>query len=567
MDRFLKPCLLVFLTGLSCLAITPYLTFLGVNRPLVITDWALRVVANGGAMPSQSTIISMETFRLGVIAAGISNKLYDCCIFVPDSLIAATTPIFRSKGSDPWSISNFVSGDLTIEGLKGDGTTKVLNTGVLASYVANTNVGFVGNCGLTVLVTEDYDNTNGVEIGHYDALSLRPLVLGVSAAADTFGQTFFLSRSTTITDVAVATDYRRSGVICGNNIQSNTVVYGQSPLLGQFVIATNDAITTIPPTGAGNIYCFGAAILTVPTLFSGKRLSAAAVHDAFTPSEASALSTLLINLRTALGGGNGDDIEGWAARVVALGGAAPSTATKAAMRTFYTNTAAAGVLTNLVIANLFVPDNLVAARTPLIWENGFEIWANTLFDTTNLSVNGLTGNGTSKVLNTGVRPSTVSYSSFANGSAGVSIMTHTNPTLGVADYGGVVGANFFYPRVDAGHAFYLCWRATTINTDFLSAPPALTNGFISGNRTASNAIALYQANFSTSFRLLTNGTGSSTAIPPVTNMSAFAATTIAGFSDHTVSFIGMHAGLTANQASNLFLQVGLLRTNLGGGAP
>jgi hypothetical protein len=50
--------------------------------------------------------------------------------FVPDNLIASITPLIVGGGVDPWTNTNFVEGDLTINGLAGNGSNKWLNTGL-----------------------------------------------------------------------------------------------------------------------------------------------------------------------------------------------------------------------------------------------------------------------------------------------------------------------------------------------------------------------------------------------------------------------------------------------------
>src|SRR5688572_20820326 len=124
----------------------------------LITDWSTRVIANGGTIPSQSTIKCMENLRVTLIAQGITNKIYSLCVMVPDSVIAAATPLFIHKGYPMWT-NNFVSGDLTVEGLKGDGTSKAMDTGVKGK-TGEGSTALTGNSrGLSFLLT-DSNGTN-----------------------------------------------------------------------------------------------------------------------------------------------------------------------------------------------------------------------------------------------------------------------------------------------------------------------------------------------------------------------------------------------------------------------
>lgn len=93
-------------------------------------DWAIRVTKNGGAAPAAATIAALDTFMDTLTSAGLLSKI-DCInAVVPDSLIAAMTPIWRKWGTDPWGNTNFVAGDLTINGLLG-GAGKIISTGLV----------------------------------------------------------------------------------------------------------------------------------------------------------------------------------------------------------------------------------------------------------------------------------------------------------------------------------------------------------------------------------------------------------------------------------------------------
>lgn len=97
----------------------------------VVVEWAKRVVTNGGASPSSNTISSLSTFMFGMDAAGLTSKVPVVNTFVPDNLIAAITPLLMNSSNaiNPWTNHNFVAGDLTVNGLIGDGSSKYLDMG------------------------------------------------------------------------------------------------------------------------------------------------------------------------------------------------------------------------------------------------------------------------------------------------------------------------------------------------------------------------------------------------------------------------------------------------------
>ncbi len=156
--------------GLFCVVLFLLIVFRGSSGPPmqfapfmmkydVTSDWARRVVANGGAMPSQNTIIAMEVLRNSLEAQSLTNKIYTLCIFVPDSVIAASTPLVKIKGADPWTNSGFVASDLNIQGLKGDGV-KFLDTAIIPLAIATNNNNIATtNMGLSTVVTESATNS------------------------------------------------------------------------------------------------------------------------------------------------------------------------------------------------------------------------------------------------------------------------------------------------------------------------------------------------------------------------------------------------------------------------
>lgn len=105
------------------------------------TDWASRVTAAGGTY-SASTLAAVSQFCKDIDAAGIRNRFYRLNLLCGNNLTAALVPLYRNTsfagsvlGNTTDTNTNFVSGDYTetggsAGGLKGNGSTKSLNTGV-----------------------------------------------------------------------------------------------------------------------------------------------------------------------------------------------------------------------------------------------------------------------------------------------------------------------------------------------------------------------------------------------------------------------------------------------------
>lgn len=542
------------------------------------TDWELRVLANGGAQPSLNTVNAMETLRLGCIAAGLTNKIHGLCVGIDGSIIASATPLFLHSGYPMWT-NNFVDADVNINGIKGNGTTKAMDTGIKAKDVQIPVNG--ATLGMTVIVTEGASNQLNQVMGYRDPDGVPLALLLVSSG----GSTEFYATTITALQCIITNDWGRVGYVSGNRTTNggatNLSIYVASPLESHKVLTNlGGSIPALTTTVDDTISVFAAKRDGTNQSFSSMRLSMAMVHDGFTESESSNFWNLAKACRETLGGGTGDNIHDYNRKIVAAGGADISTTTSNALRTFYSGLDTDSTLYRIIIANPYVPDNLTAVRTPLIWQAGSEIWTNVVFGSTNLTVNGLTGNTTTKSLGVGINLSTLNKYEFSDTSAGVSLQIYNAPTStgSLMEFGtapttasGLFGLQHF-----GGGLYYYCWRFINVNTDFISraVPSNGTNwaGYISGNRTAANAIRM-DVGTNGVHQVWTNATGSTVSVNnAMTNSIAHAiyvssGTTAANWSDRTISFLALHPGLTQTESSNLYQRVYSLRTALGGGNP
>jgi hypothetical protein len=536
------------------------------------TDWSTRVVANGGALPSTNTISAIETLRTGLISAGLTNKIYSLCIFVPDSLTAALTPLIKHKGFDPWGNSNFVSGDLNIQGLVGNGTSKNLETGVKAKNgeaADNTD----GSRGLSVLISEGDFNREATAIGYRDSTGSISLFGNVGAS----GSTAWYPTLASDPNRLITEDGDRVGYVSFNvttNGTTNAQIFVASTLEAHKLRGTLVLPSVTATTTENTISVFASKVGITNFYWSAYRMAMACVHDGFSQAESSNFWWLVKTCRESLGGGVGDPVQEWSRKVALFGGAAPSTTTSNALRTFYSALDTDGTLYKAVAYNAMVPDSLTACLVPLIWQSGNPIWTNINFGATNLSVNGLQGNGSSKYLQAYVTNGW-NARGWNNNSAGFSVLLWANPDTGG---NGIVGSAQATDQMGlfsfGGTGLFRCWKTTGVNADFVSASVSpQTNGWLCGSRTANNAIAMYKARGDQVHTLVTNATGASTAPGAAllaTGSFAFALNnggTPAAYSPATMSFIGFHSGMTQTENSNLYVRVSTLRTALGGGSP
>lgn len=67
-----------------------------------VYDWVRRIHLNGGATPSNNTLVAASNFVVGCKADGIWSKIIILNFIAPDSAIAFQTPFLKGPGVDPW---------------------------------------------------------------------------------------------------------------------------------------------------------------------------------------------------------------------------------------------------------------------------------------------------------------------------------------------------------------------------------------------------------------------------------------------------------------------------------
>jgi hypothetical protein len=527
------------------------------------TDWANRVVTNGGASPSVGNISSVRTFWAGVLADGITaSKINTLNFFAPDNLIASITP-FVSAGKDPWTNHNFLAADLTANGLLGNGSTKYLETGFNPSTASGSNFGGAfytlhmpgyNGCNLSgadashyfqmIALYGDakayfYDNINGVVINPE-----APRQLGF------YGQTRVSS-----------TDHR---AWFANSVNSLTQIGATDT--NAFGAYTSFSVEAFANNAAGTIQ-----------QYSGDRMSFAVLYNGFSSTDLSNLYGRVQTLRKAFKGGywvlSGTDLANeWSTRVQNNGGAAPSGATLTAIQVFWDGLITDGLASGIKLINIVAPDNFNAAITPLISFGGADPWANHNFVSGDLTVNGLVGNGSNKYLDTGQFP-TDCFADSSQGGVTVYVYT-TNNNTGEAEFhcAGAAGPtnSAFGVTTDWGGVTYGDIFSETVNSGRISASNSLWTGYVSVNKGSlggSVAQAIYIANSGTAHSTLVSSTTSGGSSPGA-SVTAFAYNNngaIGSYSSKRLSFFAIHDGWTSAQSSNFFSRIQTLRTALGGG--
>lgn len=258
-------------------------------------DWAARVVANGGAAPAQATLDALDTFYSALVAAGLDSKMKVVNVYAPDSLTACLTPYFVGTGSDPWgNMGPFTSSELTVNGLKGNGTTMALDTGVLleTEFPAPSN-----SHGFT-LYTFDGLNENkrdggatdsgGVEQLHHLALATTNLNYSTPSAGNV---------------VSVANN-NFAGYVCMQRINSTDLeVYRANSGTAHALLGSYTGVKVGSLPAVRSFYVHGSNNVGTLAFACTRRLSFAALHDGLTSGESSDLFDAVQQLRTDFGGG------------------------------------------------------------------------------------------------------------------------------------------------------------------------------------------------------------------------------------------------------------------------
>ncbi len=263
------------------------------------------------------------------------------------------------------------------------------------------------------------------------------------------------------------------------------------------------------------------------------------------------------------------NVTAWAAQVVSNGGAAPSDATKVALNCFYLGLSTDGILSKMIAVNCFVPDNLIASITPLIQGSGFTPWTNTAFVSGDLTINGLKGGGdvAGTALDTGFVPST----GFSNSTSCGMTIYNSSDNSNACEFDMSATAN---PGAAQAFSLYHSCSSNDIFDSYdqvtsrVSGADASFLGYVSANRTASNAVAIYKANSSTAHVAVVTGSGSGGS-RPVNSVFCFANSLSGALgtakSTKRFSLAAIHLGLTSGESSLFYDRIQTLRTALGGG--
>jgi hypothetical protein len=271
-----------------------------VIHPTVI-NWASQVSYNGGAAVSFNTLQALSTFMYGMDAAGLTSKMQSVNCFVPDSLIAATTPLISVIGTNRWTPTNFVGvgTDLNSNGLAGNGSNKYLNMNFNANSTTLNNVGITvylytssSYNGNDKLICGTQNSTNNLAF-YPDSNTLTASV--VTPTFDCYSYTGGGRNSTYITTIG-------NGYWSANRTStSSSNIYRARSNITHSLVNSTSTIAGSPPAQA--MYFFALNNNGSAYGFSNATASFGAVHLGLSQTDSATFYNLIQTMRTSLGGG------------------------------------------------------------------------------------------------------------------------------------------------------------------------------------------------------------------------------------------------------------------------
>lgn len=279
----------------------PFTSVLNINYG---TDFSARVVANLGGAPPALTVTAVNTWCDSLARISLLKKIYSAICPV-DSIPGSLTPMVGSFGFSLWINHNFVVGQLTVNGLLGNGTTMYAETGIDAPDIVGGQDPFgtpypspIDSFGFDVYDTAS-SNTATCEIGAHGAATPGPLYF----LAQFIGNTTFACPEDGVGGSTTFVTVVGERLTMGNRI-SSILCEMYDYVGGAFIVrATNPGNVAGDPLTTAPFYAW-ASNRAAGLLFSDKRLSYICCRQGMTRVEAQAYAPIVRALRTALGGGD-----------------------------------------------------------------------------------------------------------------------------------------------------------------------------------------------------------------------------------------------------------------------
>jgi len=265
--------------------------------PYTVT-WAALVVSNGGVNPTSLEQASADRYYRNCLAAGLTTMIYSEILFISSSLIGACTPfLFSGSGGALWvnNSNRFLAGDLTINGLHGNGVDKYLTT-VIVPSAALTNT----SAGLVVYAYQTAVAGSGYAMGVSDIQNSNHFALFVLTASTNAYCWRFVNAGT---DFISAAPTGRGFISMQRTAANLLKLYWANSTNAFSAVGTASGVQTGAATTTNGVWAFNADLTGGPATASDYTLSYSAITLGMTAAQAQAHYNAVQQLRTDIGGG------------------------------------------------------------------------------------------------------------------------------------------------------------------------------------------------------------------------------------------------------------------------
>jgi len=266
----------------------------------IVSSWAGRLYQSFEITASNNTLQALNTFVTSLKTKGVWSKLHMVNCFVPDHFTASFTPLYVGRtGYSTWLRTGFVSDDLTVNGMKGNGAnTKYFNTGFIPSHVFNS----VSSSGITIYYAEGTDSaSNENTFGCANNFTTQRF----DTIQNQNGVGYFLAwRLTAGSGYITWTGSSVTGYVSANRAFGEPLtMYNAASAIPHYKVVSGStiAVTGLIPTIP--MFCFSISSNGSPNFGSGTRMSFASVHEGLTESESLYLYEAVQTMRQSFGGG------------------------------------------------------------------------------------------------------------------------------------------------------------------------------------------------------------------------------------------------------------------------
>lgn len=263
------------------------------NISQAVIEWRKRALNAGSTHISMTTMKATDFLYKEMRKSGLLFKMKSVVGFCPCNLIAATTPLYYTHGNSPWTNVSFTDADLNVNGLKGDGSSKYLNTGLNPATMYTSD----NSAGITFYVSEGNDLEQR-DIGCDTAGSYNPAMM---AYAGYLGTSYWDCYNFNTGRVSAANSLY-SGYMSFNRPAANLqTTHRFNSRLSHSLLTSGTGAPGARPNLV--LFCFAGNESGTPTSRSSKRFSFVAVHEGLTADESLTFSWIVQNYRVKLGGG------------------------------------------------------------------------------------------------------------------------------------------------------------------------------------------------------------------------------------------------------------------------